>query len=259
MKISKLIAVFGLWGMLLPPLFAETGLYFAEPYTGQRVEHYQVTLVLDDGKQKLFSLPQECTVLSQRLNSNGLRWAGVVEQRLLEKLRIDCSYFQLVTANTEPVQYDYVSQYDYKNALVSDFPFIKDCLTDALLCVPAHEMGTGRLMGMLDGMRRRISSVMHDVEAIACRFKNGVFRGWLYQTSNGEWLCRTMKHAPGFRLLSADVANVDGDDYQDMVLRLLPLGRGSGHFPVVFPVTRKSEQGVFELLMKKRVVQAHGR
>jgi hypothetical protein len=59
--------------------------------------------------------------------------------------------------------------------------------------------------------------------------------------------CEPDPDAPGFRVISVDYADVNGDRVLDVVLRLVPLAPGASRIPQILPLTRKSPEGAFSV------------
>ena len=59
--------------------------------------------------------------------------------------------------------------------------------------------------------------------------------------------CISSKHMPGFRILSVDFADVNNDNYQDAILRLMSIGPGNSPAPAILPLTRTSQEEKFSI------------
>ncbi|WP_296802697.1 hypothetical protein [Thiolapillus sp.] len=73
-----------------------------------------------------------------------------------------------------------------------------------------------------------------------------MFRGYIYHTGMGLRCIKDPK-APGYRILSVDFADVNGDKCQDAVLRMMSIGRGARLSLLILPLTRCSEDDKFSL------------
>jgi hypothetical protein len=120
---------------------------------------------------------------------------------------------------------------------------------DAVDCRP-FPPGVPDLSGYLPFVERGPEAARLDVSP--CQLENGIFRGRVVHDRSGIH-CEADPDAPGFRLLSVNYADVNGDGYLDVVLRLIPLAPGASRIPVLLPLTRKQPDGPFtvpeEILM----------
>ncbi len=222
--------------------------YFSAPYTGKKVRQYDITLPLSRHQKTTFSIPQDCRKLNSRLLEGSGRWGTRIERRLWIKADDDCRYLNFLQQYAEHAEQDFVSNYDFYNAKISDLPLRPGCDLDLLLrnptaCPPSMPGMPNFSMFMSNmPMHQRQPKELED-----CRFNNGVFRGYIYHTGTGL-RCRKDQKAPGYRILSVDFANVNGDKCQDAVLRMMPIGRGERPSLLILPLTRCSETEKFSLL-----------
>ena len=79
-----------------------------------------------------------------------------------------------------------------------------------------------------------------------CRLDNGIFRGWMVADTAGTH-CIPDANAPGFRVISVDYADVNGDGVLDVVLRLVPLAPGTSRIPLILPLTRTAPDSALEI------------
>ncbi|MGV6826187.1 MAG: hypothetical protein ACWA5Q_04350 [bacterium] len=75
---------------------SHTPLYFAEPYSGKRVQHYAVDLYVSDGEKQAFKVPAQCEELNEALEAGGDRWGSQVDRFLWSKVTNDCRYWTFV-------------------------------------------------------------------------------------------------------------------------------------------------------------------
>ncbi len=218
---------------------------FTEPYTGKPVKTYEIELPLSRKDRQKFSIPADCTQVNSRLLEGAGRWGSLIERRMWLKVDDDCRYHTFLNNTDEPAEHDFVSQYDFFNADMTDLPLRPGCsltlfLTNPAACPP-------KMPGLPDFdqfMKRHDSG--HDSSHESCKFRQGVFRGHIVYDSFGMH-CINYRHAPGFRILSVDFADVNGDNYQDAILRLIRIGPGVSPASRILPLTRTSENEDFTI------------
>lgn len=218
---------------------------FSAPYSGERVKEYTVTLPLSRDQQEAFTIPRDCQKVNSRLLEGAGRWGSRVQRRLWLKVDDDCRYLNFLKSNPNHADKDFVSSYDFFNAKVSDLPLYPGCdlfllLHDPSACPPPmHGMPNFSMFMESHAMPGHM-----EPEADDCRFEGGVFRGHIYHTGAGL-RCIEDHHAPGYRILSVDYADVNADGYLDAVLRMAPVGRGGRPSLLILPLTRFSEKEKF--------------
>ncbi|HEC07907.1 MAG TPA: hypothetical protein ENJ12_13710, partial [Thiolapillus brandeum] len=56
--------------------------FFSAPYTGKKVQNYDITLPLSRYEQETFTIPQDCSKLNSRLLDGNGHWGNRIERRL---------------------------------------------------------------------------------------------------------------------------------------------------------------------------------
>jgi hypothetical protein len=218
---------------------------FTEPYTGKPVKIYEIELPVSRSDKQKFAIPAECAQVNSQLTQGAGRWGSRIERRMWLKVNDDCSYHAFLNNAGKPAEHDFVSQYDFFNADMSDLPLYPGCglnlfLTNPAACPP-------KIPGLADFnqfVNRQLSE--HDSSHRICKFQNGVFRGHIVHDGLGMH-CLSTEHMPGFRILSVDFADVNSDNYQDAILRLMPIGPGNSPAPTILPLTRTSGDEKFSI------------
>lgn len=221
---------------------------FAAPGSGAEVDHYDVTLPVQADQSRRFTIPTDCQDAVDAQNLGGRQFGGPVEHRLWIKVVNDCRYHALLHQFPVATR-DFVSDYDFLNAPLTELPIQEACRTPG--DCPPTPSGIAHAANMFATMMSPppLPQTLEPAGPTACRFRDGLFRGYLSPdpTAASGWRCHTDDAAPGYRVLSVDYADVNGDGFQDAVLRLIPLGTGRGHAPRILPVTRLSADGPFIL------------
>lgn len=221
--------------------------YFSAPYTGEKVQQYEITLPLSRHEKATFTIPKDCGELNSRLLEGSGRWGNRVERRLWMKADDDCRYTRFLQKHAAHAAQDFVSNYDFYNAKIRDLPLRPGCDLYVLLHNPAACPPS--MPGMPNFSRFMENMSMHQdrhEELEDCRFEDGVFRGFIYHTGMGLRCIKNPK-APGYRILSVDFADVNGDNCQDAILRMVPIGRGVRHSLLILPLTRCGKDEKFSL------------
>lgn len=231
---------------------------FAAPVSGAKVSHYQADLSLPRDQRQSFSVPADCgAVLASQTRGNA-RWGDPIEQRLWNKVTNDCRYYAFLHSHPAAAN-DFVSDVDFRNARIDQLPFPEACaqLSDC----PAIPSGVAYVANMFAAITvppafppprsapNLVNNPSRQQASQQCRFVDGLFRGHIHHDPAGRpaWRCQVDPNAPGFRLLSIDYGDVNGDGYQDAVLRLVPLGNGLSRSPRILPITRLEAGGPFIL------------
>ncbi len=212
--------------------------FFSAPYTGEKVQEYEIELPVSRYEKERFRIPADCGKLNSRLLEGSGHWGNRIERRLWMKADDDCRYLNFLKKYSVKASRDFVSDYDFYNAKITDLPLRPGCDLDLLLRNPA---ACPPPMPGMPNFSMFMSSMpmqqQREEDLRDCRFENGLFRGYIYHTGTGLRCIRDPK-APGYRILSVDFANVNGDDCQDAVLRLVPVGRGARPSLLILPLTR---------------------
>lgn len=218
---------------------------FTEPYTGKPVTAYEIELPISRKDRLKFSIPADCNQVHNRVVEGAGRWGNLVERRMWLKIDDDCSYHAFLNNAGKPAEHDFVSQYDFFNADMADLPLYPGCDLNMFFSNPAA--CPPKIPGLADFdqfVNRNVNE--HDSSHRICKFQNGVFRGHIVYDGFGMH-CLSSKHMPGFRILSVDFADVNNDNYQDAILRLIPIGPGNGPAPTILPLTRTNEEEEFSI------------
>ncbi len=223
--------------------------YFTAPYTGKKVQEYQITLPLSRHTKATFNIPQDCGKLNSSLLEGNGHWGNRIERRMWIKADDDCRYLNFLHKYSGHADKDFVSNYDFYNAKISDLPLRPGCDLDLLLrnpsACPPSMPGMPNFSMFMESMPMSMHQEQRE-KLEDCRFENGLFRGYIYHTGMGL-RCTKAKKAPGYRILSVDFADVNGDNCQDAVLRMIPIGRGARPSLLILPLTRCSEDIPFSL------------
>jgi hypothetical protein len=217
-------------------------IHFRAPHSGDKVSAYQVELPVSREERRGFSIPEQCPAITEALALGAAQWGGQVDKGLWWKVAADCRYHDLITRYAAQPFNDLVSGYDFMNADLAHLPLGEN---------PDPRPPHPPLGGVQYAADLRPVLPLADPAApgeemtrTACRIRAGTFRGWVRFDADGP-RCRMDERGPGFRVVSVDYGDVNGDTYQDAVLRLIPLGPRLGRSPVVLALTRKGEEEPF--------------
>lgn len=221
-------------------------LFFAEPYTGEKVGNYSVTLPVTGAERVAFEIPADCDQAVAAFMSGAMRWGTQIEKRVWGKVAGDCEYYAFVHRYPFETGNDFVTGYDYKNAPLADLVFADECHEQAAGSADCEspQEGPSDVFGLL-----AIENAPPDAEnfdAGACYIRDGRFRGRV-MLENGQLRCLRDPRAPGFRIIAVNFSDANGDGYLDAVLRLIPLGPGMSRMPMVLAYTRKAPDERFSL------------
>jgi hypothetical protein len=225
---------------------AQDDIHFAEPYSGKKVTSYELTLPVSRTERRSFLIPSECTLAQSLFDEGAHQWCTRVERSLWWKVRRDCHFYTFLHRFDGPPVEDYVSNYDFMNAQLSDLPMGARC--DPLTAFPGDPncrpfpLGIPDLSRLLAFQDRGTEAAR--AKAAPCQLKDGIYRGRVVRDASGIH-CEPDPDAPGFRVLSVHYADVNGDGFQDVVLRLVPLGPGAGRAPFILPLTRLGPDSAF--------------
>ncbi|MGD2119232.1 MAG: hypothetical protein PVG66_12790 [Chromatiales bacterium] len=240
----QILLVFGAAAVCVSASAFHFDVWFAKPFSGQKVRSYDVELAVSREDRKFFTIPKDCDAALEAATYGATSWGGQIDRNLWYKVVNDCKYFNLLHQNMVPPDKDFVSNYDFYNAELKDLPFAPDCGTigidSASSDCPPIPSGILNLSSFFPFLKMQVADVVGEIDP--CKFTNGMFRGRLIKTPEGI-TCQSDRKAPGLRLVSVDYADLNGDGYQDVLLRIMPLGRGISHMPILLPLTRL-EDGV---------------
>lgn len=223
---------------------------FAMPFSGDKGNHYDIQLGFANNEVRKFHIPDDCGNIMNMVNFGAANPINLIDRKLWFKSINDCRYVMMLRLNpgSEP-ENNFVSDYDYFNARLADLPFSSDCKpVDEPTFFDQCDKGQ-------DG-KPRIRSYFpflevlpndKNIETEECRFTDGVFRGRLVRTELGA-RCQKDKRAKGLRLISVDYTDLNNDTYMDVVLRIMPLGRGVSRFPILLPLTRFNPNTPFSIV-----------
>ena len=239
----------------LPPVHAaDRPVFFAAPYTGKKIATYEVELPVSRQARRTFAVPADCAEVARSAAANAAQWGTRTEQSVWRKVGSDCRYYTFLHRYSTDSNRDFVSGYDFMNAYLRDLPIRARCRNPpgrvadpACKPLPPGVPDLSRLLAFLD---RGLDSPRLDVRP--CRLENGIFRGRVIYDRSGIH-CEADPTAPGFRVIAADYADVNGDRVLDVVLRLVSLAPGASRMPLTLPLTRESPDGVFTIPEEVRV------
>ncbi|MCB1864182.1 MAG: hypothetical protein KDG50_02040 [Chromatiales bacterium] len=209
---------------------------FAEPYSGRRVAEYEVTLPVSSEERHLYRVPADCTAARAALAGGAWQYGTQVERRVWTKVDNDCVYASIIGQAARHADNDFVTAYDFMNSPLAMLPVVQPCAA----ALGADCVQLSPVFGFL-GVRKSVG------ETGPCEIRNGVFRGYIARRGD-ELVCSRDPAAPGFRVMSAYCADVDGDKHNDVLLRILPIGPVAGARPVIVPLRRPAHGAPFALL-----------
>lgn len=216
---------------------------FHAPYSGERVEEYDVTLSVSPQERRAFHIPNDCPAAHYAFTQGAPQWCNRVERRIWDKVMQDCYYVAFLQQSGRKPEHDFVSGYDFMNADLHDLVVDNRC--GSATGIPCEPVPPGVID--LRQVLARVSIAPHgegEATSEQCRVKKGLFRGWVEFRKEGL-VCRADPHANGFRMVAVDFADVNSDGYMDAVIRVIPMGRGQRHVPLILPLTRFSKDGPF--------------
>lgn len=224
---------------------------FALPFSGEKGNNYDLELTFPDNQVRKFNIPNDCSQIMNDVNYGMSNPINILERKLWHKAINDCRYVMLVHQHEQrPQQVDFVTGYDFYNALLADLPFAQKCIAEDdeefIQQCKQRQVEEGKLLIASYFPFLKIIKGDETILTEDCRFKNGLFRGRLVRTSEGI-RCQHDRRANGLRLLSVDIGDFNNDGYLDALLRIMPLGRGVSRFPVLIPLTRFEENGSFSV------------
>jgi hypothetical protein len=216
--------------------------YFAKPYSGEKVTAYTVELPVGQTEKQSFHIPGQCREAMEHLSAGALKWGSQLERRLWHKVGNDCAYHAFLNRFPRSVEHDHISGFDFRNAPLQELLPNPCRVTSGAPDGPCGPGVNGRaaIFGFIDVVDD--PSVTEEFDAASCRIVGGAFRGQVAAGSDGL-RCRQDRRGSGFRVMSVNHGDVNGDGYLDAVLRIVPLGPATSRMPVVLAYTRLSPDG----------------
>lgn len=247
MYANLLVTTLLLWSL---PLKADHDHFiFAMPFSGDKGSHYDIELGFANNEILKFNIPDDCNKIMNMVNFGAGNPVNLIDRKLWFKSINDCRYVMMLHMNEEGhPENNFVADYDYFNARLIDLPFSSHCRPD-------DEETTGKQCGETPDGKPTIRSYFpflevlpndKNIETQECRFIDGMFRGRLVRTEQGI-RCQMDRRATGLRLISVDLTDLNNDNYMDVVLRIIPLGRGISRFPILLPLTRFAPDTPFSI------------
>jgi len=245
-----LLTASGLLLILIEPVVAAPDqAYFAEPISGKRVTEYQIELPTDRSERRVFAIPQDCAEVMRCVDEGAVYRSTIIDRRLWQKADGDCRFYSFLYRHPQQIMEDYVSDYDFRNARLSDLPIDPGCAGDATAGVPPEcspaatdPFGMLRYFPLAEPPHR--PDEPH--EEASCALQDGLFHGHLFVDAAGIH-CDAGPGAPTLRLIAVDYADINGDHYLDAVLRFVPIRPGAPRAPLVLPLTRTGPEGPFHV------------
>ena len=220
---------------------------FSQPFSGTKVDHYEVALEFPRNQREKYLIPDDCHKVINKVSYGSAKPVNIIDRNLWMKVVNDCRYVSVIPNNPQQCEHDFVSQYDYFNAKLSDLPFSSEC--DPAVSASAECMSQPTKDKLSISSFFPFLEVAHQTgqaELEECKFTDGMFRGKLVLTEDGI-RCQKDRRAHGLRLLSVDHGDLNNDGYEDVVLRIMPLGRGVSRLPVLLPLTRNADDVPFSV------------
>lgn len=219
--------------------------HFHAPYSGERVESYEVTLPASALTKQTFQIPRDCQRAHSVFGFGASQWGSRVERRVWDKVMQDCYYYAFLQHAGPQAAHDFVSNFDFRNADLRELAAATGC--DGAPETPCESLPPGFVL-----LRQVLARMPEESEhggspsAEQCRLEKGVFRGWVSFEPDGM-ICLRDRHANGFRIVAIDYADANADGFLDAIIRLMPIGRGVRHTPLILPLTRTRPDGLFRV------------
>ena len=239
------------------PLVAapDTKAYFAEPGSGRRVSSYSIELPVNRSERRSFLVPQDCSAITGTMAEGMSSSRRVIDRRLWHKVSEDCWFHSFLHRHPAQEIADYVSDYDFMNARLSDLPIDQDCVV-----APPEQIvhGCHRTIADEHGMLKSFpltdphpdkdqkQDLSADSRGSECALRDGLFYGQLF-VQQKSIQCTAGNGRPSLRLIAVDYADINGDRIMDAVLRFVPVGPGAARSPLILPVTRLGPEEVFSV------------
>ena len=203
-------------------------IFFAAPYSGQKVTGYEVSLPVSRAEKRAFEIPDQCEVARAALAEGASRWCSRLEKRIWQKVASDCDYYAFIHRHVPTDIRDAISGYDFRNAAIADLLVSFVCGgEDGCTLGPQPVPDIAPLLSFAEP-----ADDVARYDAETCRLEHGSFRGFVVADENGL-RCVADPLAPGIRVLSVDYADVNGDAWLDAVLRVVPIGPGANRRPLL--------------------------
>jgi hypothetical protein len=231
---------------------ADFPVYFAEPYSGKKTTRYTVELPVGRDDRRTFEIPGDCAEVTRAAVAGASRWGTRIERNVWWKVETDCRYYAFLNRHGVGHTRDFVTGYDFFSAYLRDLPIGAGCrqaetgsdsepVDSRCRPLPPGVPGLSHFLPFAD--RGAEVPPMH---AEPCQLEDGIFRGRIVRDASGIH-CEADPDAPGFRVISVDYADVNGDQVLDVVLRLVPLAPGASRIPQILPLTRTSPDDAFSV------------
>jgi hypothetical protein len=221
--------------------------HFSEPGTGSKVTHYEADISFPQDFTRHVLVPADCPTIINEVSFGHPAPNNTLDRALWFKVINDCRYVQFIHQSEElTAPQDFVSNYDFYNARLADLPFESRCKDLASLeeCkkkpASSDKLKISSLFPFLE-IRQHAGEPVEE-----CRFVAGAFRGYLFLTQDGV-RCGFDRSANGLRVLSVDYGDFNADGVQDVLLRMMPMGRGISRMPVLLPLTRFDGEQAFSV------------
>lgn len=226
-------------GVVIANHLGDTSL--AAPFSGKKCTEYKIELPISRETKQQFSVPEDCASIRSHMLGGSSRWGSMIEKKLWHKAHYDCQLIDFLHHNKALPVADFISNYDFFNAPISDFPTSISCKlqTNVAIC-KQFEATIPKILNMLFPEILTGNKQVDDWGD--CRLSNGVFRGRLIKDQD-RIICQTDRKARGIRIIDVDYANINGDEYLDALLRIVKIGSNARRTTVLFPLTRLSPDG----------------
>jgi hypothetical protein len=223
--------------------------YFAEPISGRRVTQYTAELPVGRDERRPFMIPKDCEDVVRSIEEGAAYKSNIIERRLWQKVETDCRYHNFLHLHPLQSVQDYVSDYDFMNARLSDLPVDPGCVhggpnSNQEQCHSTEADAYGLLLHF--PLVEPIDAAPEEALGDECAFRDGLFYGRMYLDAHGV-RCDPSANRPSLRLIGVDYADINGDGFLDAVLRFVPLGPGAARSPLILPLTRTQPTGPFQI------------
>ena len=83
--------------------------YFAAPYSGEKVTHYAIELPVSKDHRQGFEIPEQCGDVTQAAIAGASRWGTRQERNIWQKVDRDCRYYAFLNRYGGRPRHDYIS------------------------------------------------------------------------------------------------------------------------------------------------------